>query len=131
MADLRRAVSTAYYAAFQTMAKDAADLLVGVGPDRPERAWVQCYRALQHGDAKSACAQVRSLGFPTAIVASADAFVRLQEKRHAADYDPNFRISRTDANDLIDLAESAIHSLKSSPRKDRKAFAVLLLFRKR
>ena len=33
-ADLKRAVSTAYYALFHAMAKDAADMLVGVGPSR-------------------------------------------------------------------------------------------------
>jgi hypothetical protein len=45
-ADLKRAVSTAYYALFHALAKDAADMLVGVGPSRPDKAWTQTYRAL-------------------------------------------------------------------------------------
>ena len=48
-ADLKRAISTAYYALFHAMAKNAADLLVGVGSNRPDKAWTQTYRALQHG----------------------------------------------------------------------------------
>ena len=84
-ADLKRAISTAYYALFHAMAKDAADMLVGVGADRPDKAWTQLYRALQHGDAKNA----------------------------------------------IKLAENAMDSLRASPRRDRRAFAVQNLARKR
>jgi hypothetical protein len=129
--DLKRAISTAYYALFHAMAKDAADVLVGVGAARPDNAWTQAYRALQHGEAKNACLQVRRLGFPAGIVACAEAFVLLQERRHSADYDPNHRVVRADALSAIGYAQSAIEALISAPRKDRKAFAVLLLFRKR
>src|SRR5262245_24760415 len=63
-ADLRRATSTAYYALFQAMAKDVADLFAGAGPNRPDKAWRHAYRALDHGTAKNACAEVRNLRFP-------------------------------------------------------------------
>jgi len=129
--DLKRAISTAYYALFQAMAKDAADLLVGVGKDRPSKAWRQTYRALQHGEARNACMGARNLGFPDTIVVCADAFVVLQEFRHSADYDPDHRVLRADALNAIRLAEDAMKALKSAPKKDRRAFAVLLLFRKR
>lgn len=127
-ADLKRAVSTAYYGLYHAIARNAADLLVGAGADR---AWTQAYRALEHGFAKNACQQVRNLGFPPAIVACADVFVALQEARHNADYDPNHRVTRAEALDNIALAESAVRSLKSAPRKDRKAFAIQLILRKR
>lgn len=130
-AELRRAVSTAYYALFHALARDAADLLVGVGRDRPDRAWTQVYRALQHGDAKNACLQVRNLDFPPGIVACARVFASLQEIRHSADYDPGYRLPQVDALAAIDLAENAIRDLKASARKHREAFAVLLLFRRR
>ncbi len=42
-ADLKRAISTAYYALFHAMAKDASDMLVGVGLNRPDRAWTHTY----------------------------------------------------------------------------------------
>lgn len=130
-ADLKGAISTAYYALFHAMAKNAADMLVGVGPNRPDKAWTQTYRALQHGDAKNACVHARKLGFPTTIVACADAFVALQETRHSVDYDPGHRVFRDDALRAIKLAEDAIRDLRATPRKDRGAFAVLLLLKKR
>lgn len=130
-ADLRRAISTAYYALFHAMAKDAADMLVGVGPNRPDKAWTHTYRSLQHGDAKSACEAVRNLNFPNTIKTCADAFVALQQKRHDADYDPDYRVLRADALDAIQLAEDAIRDLKASPKRDRRAFAVQILMKKR
>lgn len=130
-ADLRRAVSTAYYALFHAMAKDAADMLLGVGPTRPDRAWTQVYRALDHGVAKSACQAVRNLNFPAGIRSCADAFVSLQQKRHDADYDPDHRVMRADALSAIQEAENAIRSLVASPKRDRTAFAVQILLKKR
>ena len=129
-ADLKRAISTAYYALFHAIAKDAANLLVGVGAARPQEAWVQVYRALQHGAAKTACEGVRNLNFPTAMKRCADAFVTLQQKRHDADYDPTRRGLRTDAVAAIVMAEAAIVCLRSSPKPERRAFAVFLLFQK-
>ncbi|MGH6719850.1 MAG: hypothetical protein ACREER_11070 [Alphaproteobacteria bacterium] len=129
-AELRRAISTAYYALFHAMARDAADLLIGTKRGRSEEAWTQVYRALQHGPAKEACQRARKLGFPAAIRACADAFVELQQARHEADYDPNQRFARAAAQARINSAEQAIHDLARAPRTDRKAFAVLLLLKK-
>lgn len=106
-------------------------MLVGVGPNRPGKAWTHAYRALQHSDAKSACEAVRNLNFPNTITSCADAFVALQQKRHDADYDPDYRFLRADALDAIQLAENAIRDLKSSPKRDRRAFAVQILMKKR
>jgi hypothetical protein len=130
-ADLKRAISTAYYALFHAFAKDAADLLVGTGTNRPNKAWKQTYRSLEHGFAKSAREQVRNLGFPITICSCADAFVRLQQDRHDADYDPDGRVLRADALAAISLAEQAIKDLRASTRRDRRALAVHLLLKKR
>jgi hypothetical protein len=94
-------------------------------------AWSHIYRSLQHGDAKSACEAVRNLDFPTTIVACAEVFVTLQEERHQADYNPDYRALRADALAAIDRAVKAIEDLRSTPRNDRKAFAVHLLHKKR
>jgi hypothetical protein len=56
--DLKRAVSAAYYAMFHAMAKECADTIAGTGRHRSDKAWVQVYRALEHGVAKNACKQV-------------------------------------------------------------------------
>jgi hypothetical protein len=53
--DLKRGVSTAYYALFHALARDCADLLVGTGDTRSEPAWAQVYRTLEHGVAKNSC----------------------------------------------------------------------------
>ncbi len=51
-ANLRRAVSTAYYAVFHSLAQTAADMLIG---RKRTSDWHQVYRALEHGNAKNAC----------------------------------------------------------------------------
>ena len=51
-ANLRRALSTAYYAVFHCLAATVADALMGKGRSD---AWHQTYRALEHGSARRAC----------------------------------------------------------------------------
>ena len=52
-AELRRAVSAAYYALFHALAHCCANRLAGSGRD--EAAWIQTYRALEHGHARNQC----------------------------------------------------------------------------
>ena len=83
-AGLRRAVSTAYYAMFHTLAAAAADLFIG---STRSSAWHRAYRALEHGRARSACRQGQTMReFPTEIRYFADVFVELQVERQQADY---------------------------------------------
>lgn len=130
-ADLKRAVSTAYYALFHTLARQCADLFIGAGAARSESAWSQVYRALDHGLARNACKQAAALGFPAEIVNFADFFVSMQEERHRADYDPDARYTRAETQLLIYNAEQAINALKRASRKDRRAFATLVLLKRR
>ena len=130
--DLKRAVSTAYYALFHAMAKNVADTMVGaVRGRRSEKAWAHAYRGLQHGDAKAACEAVRKLNFPQGIKDCADVFVELQAARHAADYDPLHRLTRVEALLAVRQAEDAVMKLKSADAKDRRAFAVQVLVKRR
>lgn len=129
--DLKRGVSTAYYALFHALARDCADLLVGTGETRSEPAWAQVYRTLEHGVAKNSCKAAASRGFPSSIVSFADTFVVLQEERHRADYDPLVRYVRAEVLVLIDNCEQAIRDLASAPRSDRKAFVIWVLFQKK
>ena len=128
-ANLRRAVSTTYYALFHTIATCGADTLVG-GPNsqRSDRAWTQVYRALQHGPAKSRCdAQAMMRRFPDSIQDFADRFVDMQFKRHEADYNPDARFNRDEVLQDVDDAERSIRGFLAAPRLDRCAFAVYLL----
>lgn len=130
-ADLKRAVSTAYYAMFHGLAGQCAVLLIGAGRARSSRAWTQVYRALEHGFSKNACVQVQGLDFPPEIVNFADVFVRMQEERHRADYDPDARFRLAETETLITSSSRAIAELINARRQDRLAFVALVLLRRR
>lgn len=127
--DLKRAVSAAYYAMFHAMAKECADMIAGTGRHRSDAAWVQVYRALEHGVAKNACKQARSKGFPSQIVTFAETFVALQEERHTADYHPQSLYARAAVTTLVADAAQAIADLGQATRSDRRAFVALVLLR--
>jgi hypothetical protein len=126
--DLRRAVSAAYYALFQAVAKAGADLLVGTaGANRSEKAWRQVHRSLQHGEAKSRCESLPT-SFSQDLKDVADALVSLQKLRHDADYDPAAAFTRGDTLSHILMAESSMTKLAAAPLKARRAFVIWLLF---
>ena len=129
-ANLRRAVSTAYYAMFHCLAACCADLLVGgAGAERSEPAWRQVYRALEHGAARQRCNRRDMVQkFPAEIRQFAERFVAMQQRRHRADYDPEARYDKDAVLQDIIAAAEAIARLRQVPVKDRRAFAVYLLF---
>ena len=134
--DLRRAVSTAYYALFHCVASSGADLLVGgKQADRSERAWRQAYRALNHGQAKNRCREItgnkRQMGFPAGLEEVALEFVNLQRARHRADYDPTEPFIKSDVLQTIRVAERAMAKFTNAERRDRTAFVVFMLLGKR
>ena len=130
-ASLRRATSTAYYAVFHCLATEGADLLIGgLNASRSKHAWVQTYRALEHGYAKSQCENLNVIKkFPKAIEDFANAFVTLQKKRHEADYNPFARFSKSTVRADIDLAEQAIRAFRAESIADRRALCAWVLFR--
>ena len=129
--DLRRAVSTAYYALFHCVAACCANMLVGgASAARSQPAWRQAYRALQHATARKRCENNNVLTrFPVEVQDLANLFVDMQKKRHRADYDPDpsFSWSRLSVMQDIDETEDAIRRFSRAPTKDRRAFAVYLL----
>lgn len=131
--NLRRAVSTAYYAMFHCLASCCADTLVGSRrTDRSKPAWRQVYRALEHGLAKKNCknrAIIRK--FPQDIEDFANAFVSLQEKRHSADYDPFSQFTKQEVRSDIAATRNTIERFRSTPVRDRRAFAAFVLFKSR
>ena len=128
-ANLRRSVSAAYYAVFHALCKSNADALVGTSGARPEKAWVQTYRAVDHGKARSSCKSAMNMTFPQNIKDFADAFISLQEHRHRADYnpDPSMNFSKQEVIALVATARSAVGALIAAPVADRRAFAVYVL----
>lgn len=131
-ANLRRAVSAAYYAVFHALCWSNANVLAGTGAARPQRAWLQTYRAVDHGQAKTRCKESNTKGFPSTVQAFADSFVTLQEYRHRADYSPDQHFTKHEASIIVGLARSAVAAISKAPSKDRRAFAIhiLLSYRK-
>lgn len=95
-----------------------------------KHAWIEVYRSLAHGAAKSACEdRVIIRKFPPHIVEFATTFVELQLKRHAADYSPIVNLYKTSVISDIDKAERVIANFYDCQLKDRRAFASWLLFK--
>ena len=127
--DLKRAVSAGYYAMFHTLARECADVIVGVGAERNNEAWLQAYRALEHGFAKNACQHAKNRGFPVEIVKFATTFAAMQQERHSADYDPTSVFGRSEVTSLLTDTSKAIADFHLAPRPERRAFVALVLLR--
>ena len=126
--NLRRAVSTSYYALFHCAATCCADMLIGgAGSNRSGRAWNQTYRALQHGTARQRCGLPGITQFPEAIQEFAELFIAMQQERHLADYAPDATFLKSIVIARINDAEQVIRRFAVVPSKDRRAFAVYVL----
>lgn len=124
-ADLRRAVSDAYYALFHFIVLACVESLM---PTCPEEDRLRMARHFQHTAIKKVCdwvvgpsnppdrvrhslLQVRADG-PLRDVALA--FVTLQERRHDADYNHLTGLSRPETLTLIQSAEDAMQKLAAA-----------------
>ena len=58
-------------------------------------------------------------------------FVELQDERVDADYDPFARLFKSDVEDFINSARQAIGDFDEVNRRDQRAFAAHLLFKRR
>ena len=138
--DLRRAISSAYYAVFHALITAAADEVVGAA-QRSSREHALVMRAVDHRTIKNSCEEITKVtpsrpyaayvpagGFSPAILAVANLFPDLQNERHAADYDSLRSYATADAASLIATARSALGQFGIAPAADRKAFLYLLLF---
>ena len=129
-ARLRCAVSTAYYAMFHCLAATVANLFIG---QERTPAWHRAYRALEHGGARSACREVRTMReFPTGIREFAKTFAELQIMRQQADYALDTEAYTTsDVLRYITSAERAIGQFEQADIEARRSFAAHALFRRR
>jgi hypothetical protein len=139
-ADLRRAISSAYYGVFHGVLTEAADSFVGkTQRDTPRYALV--YRSVDHRSLRAICEDIKKStlpakylkyeprgGFGPDLVALATAVIELQEKRHSADYDPLFRARMSDAVLAVATARTALVRFRSAKPTRRKAFLSLVVF---
>lgn len=132
-AELRRAVSAAYYALFYLLAGNAANTLAGARPSaRNRQFWMQTYRAVEHRHAKNQCLNKAVMrGFPPEIQDLGQIFANMQTHRHNADYNPEATFRRSQVMRLIDNAERAVDGFDRVSAPDRRAFALHILLRSR
>lgn len=138
--DLRRAISAAYYAVFHATLTAAADSVIGA-TRRLSPEYGLAYRSLDHRALRSLCEDISrssvptkygpylpSGGFGAEIVGFAAGAAELQERRHAADYDPTLRVKMSDARLAIQTARVAISRFSAAAPDQRRAFLSLLIF---
>jgi uncharacterized protein (UPF0332 family) len=139
-ADIRRAISAAYYGIFHATITKAVDQFVGA-TNRDRSHYSLVYRSVSHSRLRELCNEVQKSTLsnryrpyvPLAelgphIVAVAEAIVELQEKRHSADYDVAIRMNRSDAALAISTARAALERFGKASQQEQLAFLSLLLF---
>ena len=128
--DLRRAVSTAYYAMFHTLANSNANTLIGAPEnDDDNAAWNRTHRALEHGVARSRFRHTGHMDtFPDAVREFADKFNDLQQERQNADYNPDHIFTLSGALQIIDHARQSIIRFTGISPEIRRNLATYILF---
>src|SRR5579862_4060909 len=138
---LRRAISASYYSVFHAFLRAAADDLIGTNRmARKSAAYRLVYRAFEHADLQRFCEHatkkqlpqryvevLRSETFDGTIRVAADRFVQLQKWRHVADYDPQFRLTKSDALLAIEYAITANAMCRNAPVDERRNFVLCML----
>jgi uncharacterized protein (UPF0332 family) len=138
-ASLRRAVSTAYYALFHFLIREATRQF---GPDLSEENYNRVYRWFDHGTmarvARAFSEKVVRIpnskelllqNNPSWIQLIAFTFAELQEWRHSADYDPGAQFVRAEVVETIRITEHVIRqwkTVKNSPEVNAFLLSLLL-----
>lgn len=124
-ANLRRAVSSAYYALFHLLTGEAA----GLYATEVGRA-ARIRRTHNHGDMKKVSTQFLGSKLPKAIQPQgsyttpddlkvvADAFVRLQQVRYEADYDLARTVTRNETLDIVRQTRGAFDAWERVRKTD-------------
>ena len=127
-ADLRRSISTAYYAVFHGLAEVAASrLIVSSSAAQKTPAWSRVNRALNHQTIKKACGLKEAQNYSLDLAIFIGLFPGLQERRHQADYDPTVRFKQGEALSAVSDAERALAGLQAAPRDEQVDFITLAL----
>ncbi len=137
---LRRGISSLYYALFHRLAASGASRFASGGLPLENRVG----RAYNHTPMRHVCERylrspaqpfkdpLSSLNLPapsSRLTDVVDAFLRLQEARHTADYDLSTAISYDEASELLDLSQKAHISFDAIEKQPATiVFLAALLF---
>lgn len=138
-ASLRRAISTAYYALFHFLIREAVRQ---IGPNLDEGNDNRVYRWFDHGTmyrvARAFSEEVVRIPNSKEVLISGNSrsirfialtFAQLQELRHAADYDPGASFQREDVMEKIDRIGTAFllwPTVRRSPESGTLLISLLL-----
>jgi hypothetical protein len=134
-ANLRRSVSTTYYALFHLLAEDAAAVVAGGGAARAFHRQLVAGR-LEHATmyrVSQAVAEVRDwvqasgLHIPVGLGVVAEVFGALQDERRLADYDSSDRFTRARAIEALERAEFAFQAWQAVRRSDAARLYLLAM----
>lgn len=142
--DLRRSVSTAYYALFYALGQECARLVFGASPASLKRRQV-LMRALAHEEMRQACRPFVAQRLPDMLAAArptgpidarvvevATAFMELYQARVGADYAHNATITHADAADFLRTAREAIDQIPALRRvPDFQIFLMALMHQRK
>jgi len=140
-ANLRRAISSVYYAVFHLLVDEACRVQIGAQHNQAPFRQV-LGRAYTHGVMKETCksfgggtlkkgvAKGLPTGFtiPGEIQRLADAFVDLQDYRHLADYDLTERFKRSDVLTLITEVRKHSEKFRNLPPSNETRFFLACLW---
>jgi len=142
-AQIRRAVSTAYYAVFHKIVRTAAGRFVGPGHEN-SAAFRLVYRGFEHARMKDVCEAInkremgsayqRLLGRRTVSVTMrqfAGIFYELQRERHLADYESAPAVTLSDAVDIIRQAQLAISAFEAAAPEEQADVLALMMVKTR
>jgi hypothetical protein len=139
-AQLRRAVSSAYYALFHTVVRAGAQRFMGPGSEgRP--GYNLLYRGFTHSRLKDVCNRLdvtqlaprmqEQLGRQSVgqdIRDFASSFVALQELRELADYDSRALLGQSDAIGSVETADLALQAFaRITPDEQADVLALMLV----
>ena len=137
--DLRRAISSAYYAIFHATLTALADEMVGA-LHRGTPRYALVHRSIGHRDLKDLCltlskstpaprfsALVPSGFFGQDFLVYSGAVVALQNERHRADYDVGARYVTSSARSAIAQSRRGVTAFRSIEASRKKLFLTLLL----
>ena len=128
---MRRAISTAYYALFHTLAASNAELIAGQPQSNlSSYAWERVYRRLDHGRDRN-----NLRGILDQLSQTGENFVHtfidLQDRRQEADHDPGATITLTRTLNIIASADVAIRYFAQLSEEERRLIAAQSLFDRR
>jgi len=140
-ANLRRAISSGYYALFHLLIAEAVKRFL---PADPPGLRERASRAFSHGEMKQTCyrfltkrivedlAPLLRTSISAKMLFTAEIFVNLQEQRHLADYDVGFSLSRTETLFWVNEVRRAFADWKLIRETDEATvFLAALAFGKR